>query len=72
MLQVQLEDGEIDDVEYAEREAELFARLRDIRARKRAEIDRAASGDEVEGEANVPETSVRARRRVVIETPFDE
>jgi hypothetical protein len=67
LLQVQLEEGEIGDHEYAEREAELLARLRDIKARKRAEVEEAASADDVSDEANV-----QARRRVVIETPFDE
>ena len=65
LLQVQLEEGEIDDDEYAEREAELLARLRDIKARKLAEVEEAAN--------HVPdEANVQARRRVVIETPFDE
>lgn len=31
-LQMQLELGDIDDVEYARREAELMARLREVRA----------------------------------------
>src|SRR5215510_5661007 len=33
LLHVQMEDGDIDEDEYAQREAELMARLRDIRAR---------------------------------------
>jgi Gas vesicle protein G len=68
LLQVQLEDGDIGDDEYAEREAELLARLREIRARKQAELEQAAiDDDDVAAEANA-----QARRRVVIETPFDE
>ena len=63
LLQVQLEEGEIDEDEYSEREAELMARLREIKARKRAEVE----DDEVPAGANV-----QARRRVVIETPFDD
>ncbi len=65
LLQVQLEDGDIDEEEFAEREAELLARLREIKARKRAEVEQAAT-DELPAEANV-----EARRRVVIETPFE-
>jgi hypothetical protein len=61
LLQVQLEEGDIEEDEFAEREAELFARMREIKARKRAEA-----------EAAPPEVDVDARRRVVVETPFDE
>ena len=66
LLQVQLEEGDIGDEEYAEREADLLARMRDIKARKREDIEQAAA-DVLPAEANV-----KARRRVVIETPFDE
>lgn len=62
LLQVQLEEGDIDEDEYVEREAELMLRLREIKARKRA-----AAIEEVPDEANV-----EARRSMVIETPFDE
>jgi hypothetical protein len=57
LLHVQLEDGDIDEDEYAEREAELMARLRDIRGRNQ------------QGPA---EADVDARRRAIVETPFDE
>ena len=66
LLQVQLEEGDLDDDEYVEREAELMTRLREIKARKRALQEQAAL-DVLPVEANV-----EARRRVVIETPFDE
>jgi len=66
LLQVQYEEGDIDDDEYAEREAALMVRLREIKARKRAQIEQVPI-DELPAEANVG-----ARRRVVIETPFDE
>jgi hypothetical protein len=66
LLQVQLEEGDIEEAEYAEREADLLARMRDIKARKRADIQQAAD-DVLPAEADV-----KARRRVVIETPFDE
>jgi hypothetical protein len=62
LLQVQLEEGDIDEAEYVEREAELMARLREIKARNQAER-----------EQQLPvEADVEARRRVVVETPFDD
>jgi hypothetical protein len=66
LLQVQLEEGDIDDDEYVEQEAVLLARLREIKARKRAQVEQ-VEPDEMPAEANVG-----ARRRVVVETPFDE
>ena len=66
LLQVQYEEGDIDDDEYAEREAALMVRLREVKARKRAQAEQVPV-DEPPAEANVG-----ARRRVVIETPFDE
>ncbi|TME99305.1 MAG: gas vesicle protein GvpG [Chloroflexi bacterium] len=66
LLQVQLEDGDIDEDDFAEQEPELLARLRDIKARKRAEMEESAD------EELPPEANVQARRRVVVETPFDE
>ena len=66
LLQVQLEEGDIDEADFAEREAELLARLREIKARKRAELEQA-------GQEELPaEATVDARRRVILETPFDE
>ena len=61
LLQVQLEEGDIEEDEFAEREAELLARLREIKERKRVQVDA------VPDEANVD-----ARRRLIVETPFDE
>ena len=66
LLQVQYEEGDIDDDEYAEREAALMVRLREVKARKRAQAEQVPV-DELPAEANVG-----ARRRVVFETPFDE
>jgi hypothetical protein len=66
LLQVELEEGDIDDEEYAEREAVLLARLREINVRKRAQVEVVEPG-ELPAEANV-----EARRKMVIETPFDE
>ena len=62
LLQVQLEEGDIDEDDFAVQEADLLARMREIKERKRA-----AAGQDVPAETNV-----EARRRVVIETPFDE
>jgi hypothetical protein len=62
LLQVQLEEGDLDDDEYLEREAELMQRLREIKARKR----------EQQHEELPAEADVTARRRFVVETPFDE
>jgi len=66
LLQVQYEEGDIDDDEYAEREAALMVRLREIKARKRAQAENVPL-DELPAEANV-----EARRRIVVETSFDE
>lgn len=62
LLQIQLEEGDIDEEEYGEREAELMARLRDIKARQQ----------EAQQQATPVEADVEARRTVVVETPFDE
>ncbi|HLZ30984.1 MAG TPA: gas vesicle protein GvpG [Chloroflexota bacterium] len=67
LLQVQLEEGDIDEDEYGVREAELLARMREIKARQRAAAADATADAEVS-----PESNVGARRRMVIETPFDE
>jgi Gas vesicle protein G len=67
LLQVQLEEGDIDADEFAEREAELLARLRELKARKRAELEEAAMEEELPPEANVG-----VRRSVIVETQLDE
>jgi hypothetical protein len=61
LLQMQLEEGDIDEDEYVEREAELMVRLREIKARQQAQQ-----------QATPVEANVEARRRVVVETPFDD
>ena len=66
LLQVQFEEGDVDDDEYTEREGALMVRLREIKARKRAKLENVPI-DELPVEANV-----KARRRIVVETPFDE
>jgi Gas vesicle protein G len=65
LLQVQLEEGDIDEDEYVERESELMARLREIKQRQQER--RASAAQDIPVEANV-----EAQRRVIVETPFDE
>jgi len=68
LLQVQLEEGDVEEDEYVELEAQLMTRLREIKARKRALQEQQAASDE-----DVPvEANVEARRRLVVETPFDD
>ena len=68
LLQVQLEEGDIDEDEFVEREAELVARMRELKQRQREAAEQSSeSDDELPAEANVA-----ARRRVIIETPFDD
>jgi hypothetical protein len=68
LLQVQLEEGDIDDDDFAEREADILARLRAIKERKlvASRESRVESQDELPVEANVD-----ARRRFIIESPFE-
>ncbi len=66
LLQVQLEDGDIDDDEFDEREADILGRLRLIKERKMG-----LSGEAEEDQTPV-EANVEARRRLVVETPFDD
>jgi len=61
LLQVQLEDGDIDEDEFTEREADVLTRLRVIKERKMAQ----ATETPVEAQFD-------ARRRLVVETPLDE
>lgn len=72
LLQVQLEEGDIDDDEFAEREANLLARLREIKERKLAMSAEASELASDSAEATPVEANVEARRRLVVETPFDE
>jgi hypothetical protein len=51
-LQMQLELGDIDDAEYVRREAELMARLRDVRA-WRERLGRGVSGGPVKVSGDV-------------------
>jgi hypothetical protein len=59
-LQIELEEGRVTEDEYAEREAVLLARLREIRERQRQMAREAA-------EASAPADG--ERRTVVIEVP---
>jgi hypothetical protein len=65
LLQVQLEEGDIAEDEFVEREAEILARMREIKERKRSEAETGA-------ETLPIEANVEARRRLIVETPFDE
>jgi len=68
LLQVQLEDGDISEEDFAEREAEVLARMRELKERQRSE-----ARAEADAESELPvEANVEARRRLIIETPFDE
>ena len=70
LLQVRLEEGDVEEDEYVEREAELMRRLREIKARKRAQAEQAVH--DADGDTTPVEANAGARRRVVVETPFDE
>ncbi len=64
LLQMQLEEGDIDEDEYVEREKELMVRLREIKAHQEAQR---------QVQAQIPvEADVDAKRTVVVETPFDD
>lgn len=69
LLQMRLEEGDIEEDEYVEHEAAIFARLREIRARREQQMrEQAAMQAEEEGPVVVERT---AGRRIVVETPFD-
>lgn len=67
LLQLRLEEGEIEEGAYAEQEAELFARLREIKERKKQRAQEELA--ELRAQA---EDQVSGRRRVVVETALDE
>lgn len=58
LLQVQLEDGDVDEAEFAEREADLLARMRAIKERRGQDVP------EADAEVNL--------RRRVVESHLDE
>jgi hypothetical protein len=59
LLQLQLEDGEIDEMEYRRREAPILIRLREIKERRREQIEADLAAQLTEG----------ARREAVIDLP---
>ena len=66
LLQMRLEDGEIEEDEFAEREAALFQRLREIRAyREQKYRDQLAAAGRLPEEGDEQEGTTT--RRVVIE-----
>lgn len=58
-LQIELEDGRVTEEEYAEREAVLLARLREIREQRKQLAREAEASAPADGE----------KRRVIIEVP---
>ncbi len=63
LLQLQLEEGELSEEEYTEREAVLMERLREIRAYHE---QRAREEAEVQGDDERP-----AARRVIVESQLE-
>ncbi len=61
LLQLQLEEGEIDEAEFRPREAALLVRLREIKQRRKEQLE-AEMAERLTEEAE-------GKRRVVIETP---
>src|SRR5262245_62560480 len=71
LLQMQLEEGEIEEAEFAEREADLFQRLREIRAyREQKYLDELAAAGLLPEEDDEAEGTTT--RRVVIETDLGD
>jgi hypothetical protein len=72
LLQMQLEEGEFEEDEFAEREAFLFQRLRDIRAyREQKYMDELAARGLVPREDDEDESGTTTRR-VVIEADLGD
>ena len=63
-LQLQLEEGEIEEDEYTEHEAVLFQRLREIRAYREAKVQEQIAA--MRAQAGLDESD-EGQRRVVIE-----
>ena len=51
LLQLQLEDGEIDEMEYRRREAPVLVRLREIKEHRRQQIEEVMAARRAEGES---------------------
>jgi hypothetical protein len=66
LLQLRLEEGEVDEDEFVEQEAYLLQRLREIKELKKA---RAQEAFAALAEQEAPEFG---RRRVIVETAFDD
>lgn len=50
-LQLQLEEGEIDEMEYRRREAPILVRLREIKERRRRQVEELIAARKTEGES---------------------
>lgn len=51
LLQLQLEDGEIDEMEYRRREAPLLVRLREIKQHRQEQVDSMIAQRKAEGQS---------------------
>ena len=51
LLQLQLEEGEIDEMEYRRREAPILLWLRDIKERRKAEVEELIAQRKAEGQS---------------------
>ncbi len=51
LLQLQLEEGEIDEMEYRRREAPVLVRLREIREHRKQQIDELIAARKADGES---------------------
>lgn len=51
LLQLQLEDGEIDEMEYRRREAPLLVRLREIKQHRQEQVDAMIAQRKAEGQS---------------------
>lgn len=51
LLQLQLEDGEIDETEYRRREAPLLVRLREIKQHRQEQVDAMIAQRKAEGQS---------------------
>lgn len=70
MLNLQLEEGQITEDEFLEREAVLMQRLREIRAYRDQKLQEQLAAQGAAEEQ--PEEGAPTRRRVVVESPFGD
>lgn len=51
LLQLQLEEGDVDEMEFRRREAPLLVRLREIREHRKAQVEEMIAARKLEGES---------------------